>query len=86
MSEEIKNKSIDQASIEMLEKAARENIRTVFSRAEKMKPCPIGGEGSCCSIRITGSVIAISLPNNAARKAKTETTYLPLMNRKNESM
>jgi len=42
-------KSIDQATIEMIEKAAQENIRTVFDRAEAMKPCPIGNEGSCCS-------------------------------------
>ncbi|UCE97282.1 MAG: anaerobic carbon-monoxide dehydrogenase catalytic subunit [Dehalococcoidia bacterium] len=54
MSEELKNRSIDPASIEMLEKAAQENIRTVFDRAEKMKPCPIGGEGSCCSICAMG--------------------------------
>ncbi len=54
MSEEIKNKSIDPATIEMLEKAAQDNVRTVFDRAEKMKPCPIGGEGSCCSICAMG--------------------------------
>ncbi|MFC2052086.1 anaerobic carbon-monoxide dehydrogenase catalytic subunit [Chloroflexota bacterium] len=41
-------KSIDQATIEMIEKAAEENVRTVFDRAEKMKPCPIGADGSCC--------------------------------------
>lgn len=41
-------KSIDQATIEMIEKAAQENIRTVFDRAEAMKPCPIGADGSCC--------------------------------------
>ena len=42
-------KSIDKATIEMLEKAASEGVSTVFSRAETMKPCPIGAEGSCCS-------------------------------------
>jgi len=42
-------KSIDPATIEMLEKAAQDNVRTVFDRAEAMRPCPIGGEGSCCS-------------------------------------
>ena len=41
-------KSIDQATIEMLKKAAKENVRTVFDRAEKMAPCPIGADGSCC--------------------------------------
>ena len=32
----------------MIEKAAEEGITTVFDRAEKMKPCPIGADGSCC--------------------------------------
>ncbi len=41
-------KSIDQATLEMIEKAEKEAISTVFDRAEKMKPCPIGAEGSCC--------------------------------------
>ncbi len=41
-------KSIDQASLEMLEKAATDGCRTVFDRAETVKPCPIGAEGSCC--------------------------------------
>ena len=47
-------KSIDQATIEMLEKAAQDGVRTVFDRAEKTKPCPIGAEGSCCSICAMG--------------------------------
>jgi len=67
MSEEIKKKSIDPATIEMLEKAAQDNVRTVFDRAEKMKPCPIGGEGSCCSICAMGPC-RIPLP-----KGKDET-------------
>jgi carbon-monoxide dehydrogenase catalytic subunit len=41
-------KSIDQASIEMIEKAATEGVNTAFDRAETMKPCPIGAVGSCC--------------------------------------
>src|SRR3972149_5770246 len=41
-------KSIDQATLEMIDKACEENISTVFDRAEKMKPCPIGADGSCC--------------------------------------
>ncbi|PIU62944.1 MAG: carbon-monoxide dehydrogenase catalytic subunit [Armatimonadetes bacterium CG07_land_8_20_14_0_80_40_9] len=36
------------ASEEMLKKAATEGVETVFDRADKMKPCPIGSEGSCC--------------------------------------
>ncbi|UCG55327.1 MAG: carbon monoxide dehydrogenase, partial [Dehalococcoidia bacterium] len=54
MSEDTKKKSIDLASNEMLDKAAGENVRTVFDRAEQMKPCPIGAEGSCCSICAMG--------------------------------
>ena len=49
MAEE-KAKSIDQATIEMLEKAAKDGVNTAFDRAETMKPCPIGSEGSCCSM------------------------------------
>jgi len=33
-------KSIDQAAVEMIEKAEKENVRTVFDRVEQMKPCP----------------------------------------------
>jgi carbon-monoxide dehydrogenase catalytic subunit len=42
-------KSIDQATLDMIEKATDEGVRTVFERAEQLKPCPIGAEGSCCS-------------------------------------
>ncbi len=43
------SKSIDQATIEMIAKAASDECSTVFSRAATMRPCPIGAEGSCCS-------------------------------------
>ena len=33
---------------EMIDLTRREGIETVFDRAEKMKPCPIGADGSCC--------------------------------------
>ena len=49
MADEKKQKSIDPATLEMLEKAAKDHVNTVFDRAEKMAPCPIGSEGSCCS-------------------------------------
>ena len=49
MAEEEK-KSIDQATVEMIEKAANDGTRVVFERATAMKPCPIGAEGSCCRI------------------------------------
>lgn len=42
------NKTVDPAARAMLKKAAAEGIETVFDRAEKLKPCPIGSQGSCC--------------------------------------
>ena len=45
---EAKSKSIDAASVKMIEKAARDGVNTAFDRAETMKPCPIGVVGSCC--------------------------------------
>ncbi len=51
---ETEKKSIDQATVEMLEKASQEGIRTAFTRAETVKPCPIGAEGSCCTICAMG--------------------------------
>jgi carbon-monoxide dehydrogenase catalytic subunit len=36
------------ASQTMIDQARKQNISTVFDRAETMKPCPIGAEGSCC--------------------------------------
>lgn len=45
-----KEKSVDKATLELIEKAQREDISTVFSRADDMKPCPIGVEESCCKI------------------------------------
>ncbi len=47
---EEKKRSIDGATIELIEKAEREHISTVFSRADAMKPCPIGVEESCCKV------------------------------------
>jgi len=46
---EAETKSVDNASIEMIEKAASDRVNTAFDRAEAMKPCPIGSVGSCCS-------------------------------------
>ena len=46
---EKETKSIDQATIEMLEKAASDGVSTAFERVDTMRPCPIGAEGSCCS-------------------------------------
>ena len=41
-------KSIDPATLELLEQAQARGISTVFDRAETIKPCPIGREGNCC--------------------------------------
>jgi len=45
---EAESKSIDQGTIELIEKAAKDGVNTAFDRAEAMKPCPIGAVGSCC--------------------------------------
>jgi len=45
---ETENKSIDQGTIELIEKATSDGVNTAFDRAETMKPCPIGSVGSCC--------------------------------------
>jgi carbon-monoxide dehydrogenase catalytic subunit len=51
---ENKLRSVDGATIELLDKAQKENISTVFSRADEIKPCPIGIEESCCKICAMG--------------------------------
>ncbi len=50
----VDKKSIDPATLEMIEKAAKDGCRTVFDRAEATRPCPIGVEGSCCSMCAMG--------------------------------
>jgi len=49
-----KIKSIDPAAIEMLNIAEEEGISTAFSRADEVKPCPIGAGGACCRICAMG--------------------------------
>jgi carbon-monoxide dehydrogenase catalytic subunit len=41
-------KSIDPAVCEMLEVVESRGLSTAFTRAEQMKPCPIGSKGACC--------------------------------------
>jgi carbon-monoxide dehydrogenase catalytic subunit len=36
------------ATQKMIDHARKESIATVYDRANTMKPCPIGAEGSCC--------------------------------------
>jgi len=54
MAEEKKEKkkvtSIDPNAVELLKFAELNEIETAFSRADNMKPCPIGAEGACCKI------------------------------------
>ncbi len=40
--------SIDEATQEMIIRAQDLGIETVFDRAENMKPCNIGVQGTCC--------------------------------------
>jgi carbon-monoxide dehydrogenase catalytic subunit len=40
----------DKASAEIYEKAKKDGVSTVFSRAADLKPCPIGAAGDCCKI------------------------------------
>ncbi|MDY6791526.1 MAG: anaerobic carbon-monoxide dehydrogenase catalytic subunit [Thermodesulfobacteriota bacterium] len=40
--------SIDLATQEMIARAQELGIETIFDRAEKMKPCNIGVQGTCC--------------------------------------
>jgi anaerobic carbon-monoxide dehydrogenase catalytic subunit len=43
-------KSIDPAALEMLAHAEGCGLDTAFTRADTMKPCPIGESGACCRI------------------------------------
>ena len=45
---DLEKKSIDPATIKMIKKAQADGCETIFDRADSMKPCPIGAEGSCC--------------------------------------
>jgi len=46
--EETSKKSVDKASLELIDKACSDQVSLAFDRAEQMKPCPIGAVGSCC--------------------------------------
>lgn len=45
---DLEKKSIDSATVKMIRKAMADGCQTIFDRADAMKPCPIGAEGSCC--------------------------------------
>jgi carbon-monoxide dehydrogenase catalytic subunit len=40
--------TIDEASMDMIERARELEIDTIFDRAQTMKPCNIGAQGTCC--------------------------------------
>jgi carbon-monoxide dehydrogenase catalytic subunit len=40
--------TIDPASAKMIDRSQELGIETIFQRAQTMKPCPIGVEGTCC--------------------------------------
>ena len=46
--------SVDPAAIQMLSMAEDANISTAFSRADEMKPCPIGADSMCCKVCAMG--------------------------------
>ncbi len=52
--QEVKKKSIDPATIEILCKMEAEGISNAFVRAENTKPCPIGHSGVCCKVCFMG--------------------------------
>ncbi len=62
-------KSIDPATLEMIEKAAEDGVRTVFQRVESIRACPIGAEGSCCSICAMGPC-RVNAPRNKEETAQ----------------
>ena len=43
-------KSVDPGSIPLIEKAEKDGISTIFDRADSMKPCNIGVQGTCCKV------------------------------------
>ena len=47
-------KSVDSATIQMLYKAQQDGVETIFDRAETMKPCNIGIQGTCCKMCAQG--------------------------------
>lgn len=49
-----RERSADRATTVLIEKARKDGVPTVFSRADGMKPCPVGVEESCCKICAMG--------------------------------
>ncbi|MBW6487321.1 MAG: anaerobic carbon-monoxide dehydrogenase catalytic subunit [Syntrophobacterales bacterium] len=51
---EVFQKSIEPASLKMIDKAFADQVNLVFDRAASLKPCPIGSEGDCCKMCAMG--------------------------------
>lgn len=64
-----KQKSIDPASLQAIEKAAADTVNLSFDRALAMKPCPIGEVGSCCKNCSMGPC-RVPLPKNRVETAE----------------
>jgi carbon-monoxide dehydrogenase catalytic subunit len=47
-------RSVDPAAIEVLSWIEDDTVSTAFSRADEMKPCPIGADSMCCKICYMG--------------------------------
>jgi carbon-monoxide dehydrogenase catalytic subunit len=54
MAETAKVKSIDPASLQMIEKALCDEVSLSFDRAQTITPCPIGVAGCCCTVCAMG--------------------------------
>ena len=71
MAEKTKAKSIDQASLQMIEKASCDGVNLSFDRASAIKPCPIGEVGSCCKVCSMGPC-RVPLPKGKAPETPEE--------------
>ena len=44
----IRDWTICDATVQMLEKARKDGVETAYDRAANMKACPIGADSACC--------------------------------------
>lgn len=61
-------KSATEASEKIIEWGEAHNLTTCFERAERLKPCPIGSTGACCSVCHMGPCRLVG--NNAEEEAR----------------
>ncbi|MBN2439130.1 MAG: carbon monoxide dehydrogenase, partial [Deltaproteobacteria bacterium] len=67
---DLEKKSIDPATLKMIDKAIADHCETVFDRAASMKPCPIGAAGDCCKNCAMGPC-RVSEPKDKTKKRPT---------------